>query len=446
MKQFNNPSILNQRCYIDGALINASSNEFLQLTTPLSGETLAFIPLCKIPETRNAIEAASKALTQWQNFSSEERSALLDHWASLIETNEEDLAILITMEQGKIFNEAVSEIAFASKIIRLYAKLAKSKDPHDFREENFIPLKNSPGVVAAIVPGDFPAAMLAKMCTLTLCAGCTLVARPSIYTPYTALTLAGLAEQVGFPAGVLNIVFGYGKILDTEFTNNPSVQKILSLGPTGIEFFQKHQKEKRIISEPRKSAACVVFDDVDMDIIIKETIASSFYNNGQNAFGPSLIMVQEGLYESFLKKFTSEAKKLRVGDSFEPDIHLGPLENKVVLESAKRQIEYAISKGANIACGGKAHSLGGLYFEPTVLTETSSLVQTSFKPTYGPIVTLCAFKTTDEAITLMNSIKDLLAVCIYSSDTGKASSVKNTLQCKLTAINKSLSLFSEIAS
>ena len=435
-------SLFRQQCYIDGTWVDADGGETIDVTNPANGETIGTVPKMGAAETRRAIEAASKAYPAWRRKTAKERGAILRKWYDLLMANQEDLAVLMTTEQGKPLAEAKGEVAYAAAFIdwfaeegkRVYGDTIPSPNP-DWR---IVVTKEPVGVCAAITPWNFPAAMIARKVGPALAAGCTMVAKPATQTPYSAFALAVLAERAGVPKGVFSVVTGKSGEIGTEMTTNPIVRKITFTGSTDVGKLLMKQAAgtvKKVSMELGGNAPFIVFDDADLDAAVAGAIAAKFRNAGQTCVCANRIYVQDGVYDAFADKLAGAVAKLKVGDGLKPDVDQGPLIDSNAVAKVEEHIADAVGKGARIVVGGKRHELGGSFFQPTVLIGVTPTMAVAREETFGPVAPLFRFKTEEEAIAMANDTEFGLASYFFSRDIGRIWRVAEALESGLVGVN-----------
>jgi len=442
MQKLKNPKLLRDSCYINGQWIKADSGEAFNIINPYDNTILSTVPKCQYTETKRAIEAAHQAFSSWKSLSAADRSKILLSWAKLINDNQDDLARIITLEQGKPLTESKGEIAYANSFITWFAEEAKRAYgdiiPGQTNHHRLLILKQPVGVVAAITPWNFPAAMITRKIAPALAVGCTTIIKPAEETPLTALALIVLAEQAGFPPGVINIVTGVPEEIGREMTTNPLVRKLSFTGSTAVGKLLMSQCAstiKKVSLELGGNAPFIVFDDVDISTAVKGAITSKFRNTGQTCVCANRILVHDRIFDQFTHEFVKAVQQLKVGNGLDPDSSQGPLINNDALQKVKNHIADATSKGAKIICGGKPHSLGGLFFEPTVLTEVNSNMQLSREETFGPVAPLFRFHDEEEAISIANNTEFGLASYFYSQNINQIFRVAEKLEYGMVGIN-----------
>jgi succinate-semialdehyde dehydrogenase/glutarate-semialdehyde dehydrogenase len=435
-------SLFRQQCYIDGAWVDADGGETIDVTNPANGETIGTVPKMGAGETRRAIEAASKAYPAWRRKTAKERGAVLRKWYDLLMANQDDLAVLMTTEQGKPLAEAKGEVAYAAAFIdwfaeegkRVYGDTIPSPNP-DWR---IVVTKEPVGVCAAITPWNFPAAMIARKVGPALAAGCTMVAKPATQTPYSAFALAVLAERAGVPKGVFSVVTGKSGEIGEEMTTNPIVRKITFTGSTDVGKLLMKQAAgtvKKVSMELGGNAPFIVFDDADLDAAVAGAIAAKFRNAGQTCVCANRIYVQDGVYDAFADKLAGAVAKLKVGDGLKPGVDQGPLIDSNAVAKVEEHIADAVGKGARIVVGGKRHELGGSFFQPTVLIGVTPTMAVAREETFGPVAPLFRFKTEEEAIAMANDTEFGLASYFFSRDIGRIWRVAESLESGLVGVN-----------
>jgi succinate-semialdehyde dehydrogenase/glutarate-semialdehyde dehydrogenase len=440
--KLNDSSLFRQQCYIDGEWVDADSGETIPVTNPANGETIGSVPKMGAAETRRAIEAASKAYPAWRRKTAKERGAILRKWYDLLIANQEDLAILMTTEQGKPLAEAKGEIVYAAAFIdwfaeegkRVYGDTIPSPNP-DWR---IVVTKEPVGVCAAITPWNFPAAMIARKVGPALAAGCTMVSKPATQTPYSAFALAVLAERAGVPKGVFSVITGKSGEIGTEMTTNPIVRKITFTGSTDVGKLLMKQAAgtvKKVSMELGGNAPFIVFDYDDRDAAVIGAIAAKFRNAGQTCGCANRIYVQDGVYDAFADKLAGAVAKLKVGDGLQAGVDQGPLIDANAVAKVEEHIADAVGKGARVIVGGKRHDLGGSFFQPTVLLDVTPKMAVAREETFGPVAPLFRFKTEQEAIAMANDTEFGLASFFFSRDIGRIWRVAEALESGLVGVN-----------
>jgi len=445
MIELQDSRLFRQQCYLNGDWIDADSGETIPVSNPASGEILGTIPKLGNAETRRAIVAADAAWPLWREKTAGERSKILRRWQDLMLENQEDLARLMTAEQGKPLAEARGEIAYAASFIEWFAEEAKRVygdviPPHQ-RDKRIVVIKQPIGVCAAITPWNFPAAMITRKAGAALAAGCTMVVKPATATPYSALALAELAEQAGIPAGVFSVVTGASGAIGAELTGNPLVRKLTFTGST--EIGKQLMREcagtmKKVSMELGGNAPFIVFDDADVDAAVEGAIISKYRNTGQTCVCTNRFLVQNGVYDEFAAKLATRVQALTVGDGLKGETQQGPLIDANAVEKVMEHIEDAVDKGARIVTGGKRHQLGGTFFEPTVLADVTSEMLVAREETFGPLAPLFRFSDEDEAIRIANATEFGLASYFYTRDLARCWRVGEALEYGMVGINTGL--------
>jgi succinate-semialdehyde dehydrogenase/glutarate-semialdehyde dehydrogenase len=440
------PKLLRTQAYINGDWVNAPSDAVHDVLNPATGAKLGTVPRMGAPETRRAIEAAATAFPAWAAKTAKERSGLLRRWYELIMANQEDLAVIMTAEQGKPLAESKGEIAYAASFIEWFAEEGKrlygDVIPGHQADKRLLVLRQPLGVVGAITPWNFPAAMLTRKAGPALAAGCTLVCKPAQQTPYSALALAELAARAGLPSGVLNIVTGNdAAAIGGELTSHPSVRKITFTGSTAIGkklMAQSAGTLKKLSLELGGNAPFIVFEDADLEAAVAGAIASKYRNTGQTCVCANRLLVQSSVYEAFTHKLVDAVSQLRVGDGLQGPTDQGPLIDAKALAKVEEHVADAVAKGARVAYGGKPHTLGGTFYQPTVLTEVSTDMLLAQEETFGPVAPLFRFDTEAAAIRLANATEFGLAAYFYTRDLARSWRVSEALEYGIVGLNTGL--------
>ncbi|BEV14098.1 NADP-dependent succinate-semialdehyde dehydrogenase [Herbaspirillum sp. DW155] len=445
LQQLKDPSLLRQQAYLDGQWCDADQGGKLEVHNPANGTLLGSVPMMGAAETRRAIDAANAAWPAWKKKTAKERSAILRRWYELMMANADDLALIMTAEQGKPLAEARGEIGYAASFIEWFAEEGKrtygDTIPSPSPSNRIVVIKEAIGVCAAITPWNFPAAMITRKAGPALAAGCPMVLKPAEATPFSALALAVLAERAGVPAGIFSVVTGSAKDIGGEMTSNPIVRKISFTGSTGVGKLLMQQSAssiKKLSLELGGNAPFIVFDDADLDAAVEGAIASKYRNAGQTCVCANRIYVQDGVYEAFAAKLVEAVKKLKVGDGMESGVTQGPLINEQAVKKVEQHIADAVGKGARVLLGGKRHALGHSFFEPTVLADVTPAMQVAREETFGPMAPLFRFKTDEEALALANDTEFGLASYFYSRDIGRIWRVAEGLESGMVGINTGL--------
>jgi succinate-semialdehyde dehydrogenase/glutarate-semialdehyde dehydrogenase len=437
--------LLRERCYVDGKWIDADSGKTIDVTNPADGSKLGTVPAAGEAETRRAIEAANRAYPAWRAKTAKERAKILRAWFDLMMANQEDLARIMTAEQGKPITESRGEIAYAASFIEWFGEEAKRVygdiiPPH-LPGRRIVVTKEPIGVCAAITPWNFPAAMITRKAGPALAAGCPIVIKPATATPYSAFAMAVLAERAGVPAGVLSVLTGSAKAIGGEMTSNPLVRKLTFTGSTEIGkqlMSQSAGTVKKVSLELGGNAPFIVFDDADLDEAVKGAIASKYRNTGQTCVCANRLLVQNGVYDAFAAKLAEAVKALKVADGMTEGAQQGPLIDMAAIEKVEDHIRDALSKGARIVIGGERHSLGGTFFQPTVLADVTTEMKVTRDETFGPVAPLFRFDTEEQAIKMANDTEYGLAAYFYSRDIGRVWRVAEALEYGIVGINEGI--------
>jgi succinate-semialdehyde dehydrogenase/glutarate-semialdehyde dehydrogenase len=434
--------LFRQQAYVNGKWIDAKSGKTIKVTNPANGDLLGTVPSLGADETRAAIEAANAAWPAWRKMLAKERAALLRKWFNLMMENQEDLAIIMTAEQGKPLAESRGEVVYGSSFVEWFAEEAKRNYgdviPAHQGDKRIVVIKQPIGVVAAITPWNFPNAMITRKCAPALAAGCPVVIKPASYTPFSAYALAELAERAGFPPGVINIVTGSSKEIGGEMTSNPIVRKLSFTGSTDVGKLLIRQcadTVKKVSMELGGNAPFIVFDDADLDAAVEGAMMSKFRNTGQTCVCANRIYVQDGVYDAFAEKLATAVGKLKVGNGLESGISQGPLIDVSALEKVEEHVADALGKGARVVAGGKRHALGGTFYEPTVLADVTKEMAVAREETFGPVAPLFRFKTDEDAIAMANDTEFGLASYFYARDLGRVWRVAEAIESGIVGIN-----------
>ena len=436
-------NLLRTQAYIGGKWENANSGATRDVLNPATGEKIGTVPDMGAAETRRAIEAAKAAFPAWAAKTAKERGAILRRWNDLMLANRDDLATLMTAEQGKPLAEAKGEIAYAASFIDWFAEEGKRVygdiiPPHQ-SDKRLVVLRQPVGVVAAITPWNFPAAMITRKAAPALAAGCTFVCKPAIQTPYSALAMAELGARAGIPAGVLNIVTGTAAAeIGGELTSNPIVRKLTFTGSTAIGkklMAQCADTMKKVSLELGGNAPFIVFEDADLDAAAAGAIVSKYRNTGQTCVCANRILVQSSVYEAFTRKLVDAVAKLKIGDGLKGNTDQGPLIDSKALAKVEEHIADAVAKGGQVAYGGKRHALGGTFFQPTVLTNVTSDMLVAREETFGPVAPIFRFDTEEEAVRMANDTEFGLASYFYTRDLARSWRVAEALEYGIVGLN-----------
>ena len=440
------PDLLRERAFIAGEWRDADAGARCEVRNPANGETLGHVPDMGAEETRRAIDAAQAAFPAWAGKTAKERAQILRRMHDLMLQHQDDLATLMTAEQGKPLTEAKGEVAYSASFLEWFGEEAKRMYgdviPAHATDKRIVTLRQPVGVVAAITPWNFPSAMLGRKIGPALAAGCTVVCKPAIQTPFSALAIGVIAQRAGLPDGVLNIVTGHdAAAIGAEMTGNPKVRKLSFTGSTAIGkklMAQCADGMKRVSLELGGNAPFIVFDDADLDAAVAGAIASKYRNTGQTCVCANRLFVQDGVYDAFADKLVEAVRVLRVGDGLQGATEQGPLIDAKALAKVEEHVADATAKGARIATGGKRHALGGTFYEPTVLLDVDAGMRIAGEETFGPVAPLFRFKTEAEAIAMANATEFGLAGYFYTRDLARSWRVAEALECGIVGINTGL--------
>ena len=443
--------LLREACYIDGEWVKADSGETIPVTNPATGEVLGTVPKCGAAETKRAVEAANRAWPAWRAKTAKERAATLRRWYDLVMANQEDLARLLTLEQGKSLAEARGEIAYGASFIEWYAEEGKrlygDVIPGHMADKRIVVLRQPIGVAAAITPWNFPNAMITRKAAPALAAGCPMVLKPAAETPFSAFALAVLAEEAGIPKGIFNVLTGKASAIGGELTSNPIVRKLSFTGSTEIgRLLMKQSADtiKKLSLELGGNAPFIVFDDADVDAAVAGALASKYRNSGQTCVCSNRLYVQDGVYDEFVEKLAKAAANLKVGSGLDAGTEQGPLINAAAVEKVEEHIADATAKGAHIVTGGKRHALGGTFFEPTVLANVTQDMLVAHEETFGPLAPVIRFGTEEKAIAMANDTEFGLAAYFYSNNLSRVWRVAEAIEAGMVCINSGI-LSTEVA-
>lgn len=435
-------SLFRQQCYINGEWCNADSSKTIEVTNPVDGELIGTVPNMGTIETRRAIEAANYAGRDWRAKPAKERSDIIRRWYELVVENTNDLARLMTLEQGKPLHEAKGEIGYAASFLEWFSEEAKRVYgdiiPAPQQDKRIIVLKQPVGVVAAITAWNFPTALITRKAGPALAAGCTFIAKPASQTPFSALALAELAERAGVPSGVLNIITGSAGVIGCEMTENAVVRKLSFTGSTKVGkllMAQCAETVKKVSMELGGNAPFIVFNDADIDAAVEGAMLSKFRNAGQTCVCANRILVQEEIYDIFAEKFTAAVAKLKVGNGLNDDTDQGPLIDENAVLNAIKHVNDALSKGAKLTVGGERHKSGGTFFEPTVLRDVTTDMLITHEETFAPVAPLYKFVTDDDGINMANATEFGLAAYFYTRDNARVWKVSEALESGIVGAN-----------
>ncbi|WP_338680319.1 NADP-dependent succinate-semialdehyde dehydrogenase [Janthinobacterium sp. TB1-E2] len=451
MLQLKDPTLLRHQAYVNGAWVDADGGQTINVNNPATGEHIGTVPLMGAAETRRAIEAANAAWPAWRKKTAKERAAVLRRWHDLILENADDLALIMTTEQGKPLPEAKGEVQFGASFIEWFAEEGKRVAGETLQspwpDRRLVVTKEPIGVCAAITPWNFPAAMITRKVGPALAAGCPMVLKPAEATPFSALALAVLAERAGVPAGVFSIVTGAPKDIGGEMTSNPIVRKLTFTGSTQVGRLLAEQCAptiKKLSLELGGNAPFIVFDDADLDAAVEGAIASKYRNAGQTCVCANRLYVQDSVYDAFADKLVAAVAKLKVGNGIEAGVTQGPLIDVKAVAKVEEHVADALGKGGRLLAGGKRHALGNGFFEPTIIADVTNDMRVATEETFGPLAPLFRFKTDDEVIGLANNTEFGLAAYFYSRDIGRIWRVAEGLETGMVGVNTGL-ISNEIA-
>jgi succinate-semialdehyde dehydrogenase/glutarate-semialdehyde dehydrogenase len=445
MSLLNDPGLIREQCCVNGAWIDAGNGARIEVRNPATGELVARVPRMGADETRQAVAAAAAALPLWSAKIAKERAALLRRWYELTVQHADDLARLLTSEQGKPLAEARTEVLlgasylewFGEEAKRVYGEIIPGHQP----DKRLLVLRQPVGVVAAITPWNFPNAMIARKAGAALGAGCTMVCKPASQTPLSALAMAELALRAGIPAGVFNVVTGAAVAIGGELSSNPSVRKLTFTGSTAIGkqlMAQCAGTMKKLSLELGGNAPFIVFDDADLDAAVEGAIISKFRNTGQTCVCANRLLVQAGVYESFTTRLSEAVMRLRIGDGLKGATEQGPLIDQAALAKVEEYVADAVAKGARVASGGARHALGGNFYQPTILTDVRVDMRVAHEEIFGPVAPLFRFKTEAEAVAMANDTEFGLAAYFYTTDIARSWRVAEALEYGMVGINTGL--------
>jgi succinate-semialdehyde dehydrogenase/glutarate-semialdehyde dehydrogenase len=437
--------LFRQLCFIDGRWCNADSETTAPVHNPATAETLGHVPIMGATETRRAIEAANRAWPAWRDKTAQERAAILREWHGLLLQHQRDLALIMTLEQGKTLAEATGEVAYGASFIEWFAEEAKRMYgdvvPSPYTDRRLVVTKQPVGVCAAITPWNFPLAMITRKVAPALAAGCPIIVKPALETPYSAFAMAVLAERAGVPAGILNVLTGDAQAIGGEMTSNPLVRKITFTGSTGVGRILMRQSAdtiKRISLELGGNAPFIVFDDADLDAAVEGAMVSKYRNTGQTCVCANRIFVQDGVYDTFAAKLADATRQLKVGNGLDEGVQQGPLIDERAVTKVEELLKDAVAQGAQIVTGGKRHALGGTFYEPTVVAGVTPAMRIAREEIFGPVAPLYRFTTEDEAIGMANDTEYGLAAYFYTRDVGRTWRVGEALEYGLIGCNAGL--------
>jgi len=440
-----NPALLKADCYIDGRWCQADSRESFEVRNPADGSLLGRVPMAGAIETQRAIDAADVALSKWRARTADDRSAILRRWHDLMVAQTEDLARLLTAEQGKSLSDARAEVAYAASFIAWYAEEARrvygEVIPSPWPQQRIITLREPVGVCAAITPWNFPYAMVTRKAAAALAAGCTMVLKPAEQTPLTALALAELGERAGVPAGVFNVVTGDPASIGKALTSSPKVRKLSFTGSTTVGRLLMRESAstlKKVSLELGGNAPFIVFDDADIDTAVQGLLVAKFRNAGQACIAANRVYVQSGIYDLFAESLAEAVATLRVGPGSEEGSQIGPLIDQDALEKVERHVMDAVSKGARVLVGGERHSLGRTYYRPTVLADATHAMHLAQEETFGPIAPLMRVEDDQDAIDAANAVEYGLGAYVFSREMQRIWRAVEALDVGMVGVNSGL--------
>ena len=443
--------LFRDKCFIDGEWVDAKSKDTISVNNPASLEEIGTVPKCGKEETKKAIQAANAAWPQWRSISARERSNILKKWFDLIISNKEELAQIMTIEQGKPINEARGEIVYGASFIEWFAEEAKrvygDTIPDPMTDRRILVLKQPVGVVASITPWNFPNAMITRKCAPALAVGCPVIIKPASQTPYSALALAALAEEAGFPKGTLNVLTGKASEIGDELATNPIIRKLSFTGSTEIGKVLMTKcagTVKKVSMELGGHAPFIVFDDANIDDAVTGAMQSKFRNTGQTCVCANRVYVQEKVYDEFCRKFIDSVSQMKVGDGLNEENSSGPMIDEHSLSKVEEHVQDAVACGAKVAIGGARHSLGLNFYQPTILTGVTPEAKITSEETFGPVAPVYKFKDESEVIELANNSPYGLASYFYSRDIGRIWRVAEALEYGIVSINNGLPTIAEV--
>jgi len=445
MLNLKDPTLLRQQAYVAGEWIDADDGATVAVVNPATGQPLGTVPMCGTAETKRAIAAAEVAQRAWAQVSAKERAAILRKLNDLMLANADDLALIMTSEQGKPLAESKGEIAYAASFIEWFAEEARrvygDTIPATSGDKRIIAIKQPVGVTAAITPWNFPTAMLTRKAGPALAAGCSMVVKPATQTPFSALAFAELGVRAGLPKGLLSVLTGSATKIGAEMTSSPIVRKLTFTGSTEVGRTLMRQSAdtiKKLSLELGGNAPFIVFDDADVDAAVEGAIISKYRNTGQTCVCANRLYVQRGVLQSFTDKLVAKVKAMKVGNGIEPGVVQGPLIDMKAVAKIEEHIADARAKGGEVLTGGKRHALGGQFFEPTVIAGATAQMLVAHEETFGPLAPIFAFDTEDEVIKLANDTEFGLASYFYSRDIGRVMRVAERLESGMVGVNTGL--------
>ncbi len=436
-------NLFRQECYINGHWVG--SDKRIEVTNPATGVVIGSIPSLGQKETAEAIKSAEIAQKEWAKIPAKQRGQIMRRWFELMMHHQDDLARIMTAEQGKPFAEAKGEITYGASFVEFFAEEARriygETIPSPWPNGRIVVIRQPVGVVAAITPWNFPNAMITRKAAAALAAGCSFVVKPSEETPFSAFALAELAEQAGIPKGVFSVITGAAKEIGGEMTSNPIVRAISFTGSTAVGkllMAQCASTVKKIGLELGGNAPFIVFDDADLDAAVQGAMLSKYRNAGQTCVCANRMLVQEGVYDAFVTKLTDAVNKLKVGEGFGEGVTTGPLINAKAIKKVEEHVADAVAKGGKVTTGGKRHALGGSFFEPTIIRDVTTEMLVAREETFGPVAPIFRFKTEEEAIAMANDTEFGLACYFYTRDIGRVWRVGEALEYGMVGINEGI--------
>ena len=443
--QLSDAGLLKNKAYIDGQWVDADDGATFAVTNPATGELITEVAKVGAAETARAISAARRAMRDWARQPAKARANILRKWFDLMMQHQEDLAIIMTAEQGKVLAESRGEIAYGAAFVEWFGEQAKRIDgdviPGPSPDKRIVCIKQPVGVVAAITPWNFPNAMIARKAAPALAAGCSIVIKPASETPLSAFAMAELAERAGVPAGVLNVVAGSSGAIGGELTSNPIVRKVTFTGSTPVGKMLLEQcaaTVKKTSMELGGNAPFIVFDDADLDAAVEGAMISKYRNAGQTCVCSNRLFVQDGVHDAFVEKLTAATAALKVGDGMHDGITIGPLVNAKAVEDVDKLVQESIAQGASVALGGGRHELGGCFYQPTVLTGVNARMAVFRNEIFGPVAPVVRFSTEEEVIAMANDTEFGLASYFYTRDIGRVWRVAEALEYGIVGINEGI--------
>ena len=449
--EIKNKELFKQQCFINGEWVNANNNEKIEVNNPATLEIIGSVPNCGKEETNYAISKAFDAWKDWRGKTALDRSTILRKWNDLILENQEDLARIMTIEQGKPLQESKGEIVYGASFVEWFAEEAKRVYgdiiPDRFTDRRIVVIKQPIGVVGAITPWNFPSSMITRKCAPALAVGCPVVIKPASQTPYSALALGVLADEAGFPKGVINILTGSAKEIGSELTSNPNVRKVSFTGSTEVGkilLAQCAPTVKKVSMELGGHAPFIAFDDCDVNQAVLGAMQSKFRNTGQTCVCANRLFIHEKIYDEFLDKFTKQVKGIKVGNGLDENVTSGPLIDQYSLNKVQEHVQDAVNIGSKIAVGGDVHSLGGNFYQPTVLFNVTSEAKITYQETFGPVAPIYKFSSEEEVVNMANDTEYGLASYFYSRDIGRVWRVAENLEYGIVGVNTGLPSKAEI--